>query len=132
MMILQNVSKGIKAKTIASTETYSSLIQLPTEPADQLIPVATLPAMLSFRGFSRFDALTDIGCAPLPYCDPEAAPPKPLNCPPVISTAVAGRVSLPEVDCNAVVRFEVCQSRGEAGLERVAILMGVVRPGIPR
>ena len=81
-------------------ETYSSRIQLPTELPPQLMPVTMLLARLSLRGFSRLEEFIVMGCAPL-CCVPGVAPPKPakpLNGVPLMSMAVVGRASLPEVD----------------------------------
>ena len=64
------------------------------------MPVTMLPARLSLRGLSRLETFIDMGCAPLCW-DPGVAPPnppKPLNGVPLMSIAVVGRVSLPEVD----------------------------------
>ena len=112
--------------------TYSSRIQLPTELPPQLMPVTMLLARLSLRGFSRFEAFINIGCASL-CCDPGVAPPRPpkkadpLTGVPLVSIAVVGRASLAEVDCRADVRFEVWLPRGESAREDVAMSMGVVR-----
>ena len=65
MMMLRNVSKVILLARDQTVESYSSRIQLPTEVPPQLMPVTMLPARLSLRGFSRFEAFIDIGSAPL-------------------------------------------------------------------
>lgn len=94
----------------ANEVAYSSRIQLPTEVPPQLIPVTMLPARLSRLGFSRLDALTDIGCAAVPNLglEPPKPDPNPLKVPPLISIAGVGLASLPEVVLNAAVRFEDC------------------------
>ena len=90
----------------------------------------------------------DIGCAPVPYCDPVAMPellppvesfrPNPagkaLLFEPPMFIAEVWRDSLPVVDCSAVVRFEVCCTRGEAEPCRddVAMSMGEVRSAMSR
>lgn len=107
MMILWMVSRGGYTSHRASStgQTYSSRIQLPTEAPPQLIPVTILPAKLSLRGLSRFDAFMDIGCAPL--CDPDMPPlnesrcpkpdPVPLDCPAPTFMADEDRDSFPVV-----------------------------------
>ena len=73
----------------------------------------------------------DIGCAPLLCCDPDVDPqaldPNPLNELALVSMAVSGRASLPDVDRKVDVRFDVGALRGAPLRGEAVMSMGVVR-----